>query len=578
MGNESSIKGRLAGTFRGMPSFLSNNRTIIAVLAFLYLLPLSTTAGTSPIRTLLYIITQVMIFGLLAIAFDLQLGRAALLNFGHVALFGVGAYFMAYTLDADLFPPPFNLIAAVPYPLTLVLAMLVGGGLGFIMGLTTNRMRGTAFAFIALAIAMFLYNFFAENPDISGGETGMRVATPDLIRTGPFYLLFVALAFVFIAAFIGMIILYIRKRTEITGLIVVTTVMVGVTGMLLAFGTGILGPTLVALAFLGIIFLYWMERRSSVSDPLQYAEIQSRGELRPTDPLTAYALPFSIILVAMLGFVLSFATNITDMVMLWIDDSQLFLYTIPVTYYLVLTCLAITYFFVRRLIASPFGRMVTAVAQNEERAEALGYNSYRAKIVVLVISGAIAGLSGALYAPYLRVIDPHTVLGVELTINAMLYTIIGGIGTLFGPILGTGVVVYSELNLIDFITEGLGLPGQLWLVGLGVMYIFIVLFMPLGIVGSIGQRIGPLKVKLRRIKLGRYEFGFKDADYWIFGLLGVTGLVLFLTEDPRFFLMVLGIFGFLSIVCLVLLVAFLGDIISSMKRSFRKSRFSRGGN
>jgi len=574
MSNDIEKEGRLKGSISGIPTFLSNNRTVIAVLAFLYLLPLSTTAGTSPIRTLLYLVTQIMIFGLLAMSFDLQLGRAALLNFGHVALFGVGAYFMAYTLDADLFPPPFNLIAAVPYPLTLVLAMMIGGSLGFIMGLTTSRMRGTAFAFIALAIAMFLYNFFAENPDISGGETGMRVATPDLIRTGPFYLLFVAIAFVVLAAFFGMIILYIRKRMEYTGLIVVIVVMVGLTGTLLAFGTGILGPVLVSLAFLGVIFLFWMERKSTVSDPLRYSEV----ETGVTDPLTAYAIPFSIILVAILGLVLSFSSNITDMVMLWVEDTQLFLYTIPVTYYLVLTCLAITYFFVRRLIASPFGRMVTAVAQNEERAEALGYNSYRAKIVVLVISGAIAGLSGALYAPYLRVIDPHTVLGVEVTINAMLYTIIGGIGTLLGPILGTGVVVYSELNLVDFITEGLGLPGQLWLVGLGVMYIFIVLFMPLGIVGSIGQKTGSLKAKLRRMKLGRFEFGLKDSDYWVFGLLGIMGLILFLTEDARFVLVTLGIFGFLAILGVVLLWILRRDIIMGVKKSFRNSRFSRGGN
>jgi ABC-type branched-subunit amino acid transport system permease subunit len=574
MSNEEKTTSGVKRTILRIPSLISSNRTVIAVLAFLFLLPLGTGASTSPLRALISLISQIMIFSLLAISFDLQLGRSALLNFGHVALFGVGAYFMAYTLDADLFPPPFNLIAAVPYPLTIVLAMLVGGGLGFIMGLTTSRMRGTAFAFIALAISMFLYNFFAENPDISGGETGLRVSTPDLIRTGPFYLLFVALAFVFLATLIGMIILYIRKRIEYTGLILVSTVMVTLTGILFVLGTNIVGPVLVFLSFLGVIFLYWMERKSTVSDPLQYSEM----EMGVTDPLTAYALPFSIIMVALLGFVISFATNINDMLMLWIEDSQVFLYTIPVTYYLVLSCLAITYLFVKRLIASPFGRMVTAVAQNEERAEALGYNSYSAKIVVLVISGAIAGLAGALYAPYLRVIDPHSVLGVEITINAMLYTIIGGIGTLFGPILGTGVVVYSELNLVDFMTEGLGLPGQLWLVGLGIMYIFIVLFMPLGIVGSIGRRASSLKAGLRRIKLGRFEFGFKDSDYWAFALLGVMGVIFFLIEDSRFFLVSLGIFGILGFILLILLWTFRSDIVSRVRSSFRKSRFSRGGN
>jgi ABC-type branched-subunit amino acid transport system permease subunit len=585
--NESNNERDLTRTVLGIPSILSKNRTIIAVLAFLYLIPLGTTASTSPIRTLLFLFTQIMIFGLLAMSFDLQLGRASLLNFGHVALFGVGAYFMAYTLDAGLLPPPFNLIALIPYPLTLVVAMLIGGGLGLIMGLTTSRMKGTAFAFIALAIAMFIFNFFADNSDISGGETGLAVPTPDIIRTGPFYLLFVILAFVFLAAFIGSVILYMKKWTDYSGLILVTPVMVAFTGVLFIFGTNIFGPVLVFIAFLGMILLHRIERSKSISDPLRYSENQTlTGEVKSTNTLTTYLLPFIIIIISLVGLVLSFATNIGEMVSLWIEDSRTFYFTIPVQFYLVLTCLVITYLFIRRLIASPFGRMVTAVAQNEERAEALGYNSYHAKIVVLVISGAIASLAGALYAPFIRIILPDTVLGVEITINAMLYTIIGGIATLVGPLLGTGVVAYSELNLVDLI-EGFGLPGRLWLVALGVMYIGIVLFMPLGIVGSVGRRMDSFKGRLRQIKVRQIEFGLKDSDYWIFGLLGTMGIFLLLTEDPRFLPISLGIFGFLGAVGFFLSIIFRREIYSRIietLRNWRKSistkirmRFAKGG-
>ncbi|MHA3964285.1 MAG: branched-chain amino acid ABC transporter permease [Candidatus Thorarchaeota archaeon SMTZ1-45] len=568
MHNVKNILDTIKEIILGIPSMLSSNKTIIAVLAFLFLLPMGTTAGTSPTRALLSLITQILIFALLAMSFDLQLGRSALLNFGHVALFGVGAYFMAFTLDADVLPPPFNLIAAIPYPLTLIVAMMIGGALGFIMGLTTSRMRGTAFAFIALAIAMFIYNFFVENPDISGGETGLSVATPDLIRTGPFYLLFITLAFVILAAFIGMMILYIKKRTDYTGLILITPVMVVFTCFTFVFGRNAYGSVFLFMAFLVMIVLYFMERRKSISDPLQYSEnLSITGGVKSSNIVTTYILPSTIIIIVLSGIVVSFGSNIAEMVALWIEDSSIFYFTIPVTYYLVLTCLVITYVFIRRLIASPFGRMVTAVAQNEERAEALGYSSHRAKIVVLVISGAIAGLAGAFYAPYLRVIDPHSVLGVEITINAMLYTIIGGIGTLFGPILGTGVVVYSELNLVDFITEGLGLPGQLWLVVLGVMYIFIVLFMPFGIVGSIGQRSSNLKQSLRQFNLGRINFGLKDADYWVFGFLGIMGLILFLLEDIRFLPFVIGIFGFLGAIGFLLLIVFRREIWAKTKAS-----------
>lgn len=567
MNSERNPSQKLKGILLGVPSIVTNNRTAIAVLAFLYLLPFATTAETSPLRALLNLITQIMIFALLAISFDLQLGRASLLNFGHVAFFGIGAYFMAYSLDANLFPPPFNLIAAIPYPLTLVLAMMIGGGLGFIMGLTTSRMRGTAFAFIALAIAMFIYNFFADNPDISGGETGLGVSTPAIIKTAPFYLLFVILAFVFLSAFIGMVILYLRKRTDSIGLILFIPIITVFTTLLFMFGTNIYGPILVFYAFLGMILVFWIERKRSISDPLRFSEKAQAisGDVKTTSGMTTYIIPFIIIILALIGLLVTFSTNIAQMASLWIEDSSTFYYTIPVQFYLVLTCIMMTYFFLKRLIASPFGRMVTAVAQNEERAEALGYNSFRAKTVVLVISGGIASLAGALYAPYLRVIDPITVLGVEITINAMLYAIIGGIGTLFGPILGSGVVVYSDLNIVDFITEGLGLPGELWLIGLGVMYILIVLFMPFGIVGSIGRRANSVLEKTREIKLGRFEFAIKSSDYWVFGFLGAVGLFLFLIEDARLLPIVVGTFGFLMIFVLLLLWLYRKEIASRFR-------------
>jgi ABC-type branched-subunit amino acid transport system permease subunit len=528
MHSESETEGGLEGIMHSLPSILSENRMLVAIIAFLYLLPLGTSAETSPVRALLFLMTQIMIFGLLAMSFDLQLGRAALLNFGQVALFGVGAYFMAFTLNASILPPPLNLIAVIPYPFTIILAMIVGASIGLIMGLTTSRMRGTAFAFIALAIAMFLYNFFAENPDISGGETGLRISTPGLIRTAPFYLIFVSIAFVALAAFFWMLILYLKQRTESIGLILFIPTMAAFTGLILIFGSNIIGPAIVFVAFLGMMVFQWMGRGKSHVDPMQVNEGQTVIEdAGPPNMLATYAVPF-IIIIAVIGIFVTFGSNIGGLVSVWIEQTDTFYFTIPVQYYLVLTCLVLTYIFVRRLVVSPFGRMVAAVAQNEERAEALGYNSYYCKIVVMIISGAIAGLSGALYAPYIRTIDPETALGVGVTIDAMLYTIIGGIGTLLGPLFGAGVVVYSELNLVDFMTNVLNLPGQLWLVGLGVIYIFIVLFMPLGIVGTIKSKARPLTERLQRLKVGRFELGVRESDYWVFALLGAIGLYLLL--------------------------------------------------
>jgi ABC-type branched-subunit amino acid transport system permease subunit len=523
-----TVANRIKRDILSVPSTISNNKILITVIAFLYLIPLSTTTSISPVRSLLFLITQIMIFGILAMSFDLQLGRAGLLNFGQVALFGLGAYFMAFTLNSSVLPYPFNLIGAIPYPLTIILAMLVGAGLGFVMGLTTSRMRGTSFAFVALAIAMFLYNFFESNSAISGGETGLGVPIPNLIRTAPFYLVFVSLSFVFIAAFIGVVILYIKKRKEIMGVVLFTPVLIATTAVLLLFGTNIIGPVIVIIAFMGMIILYLIERFNAIRNPLQYSEKSARfGAASPTNVLTNYILPLYIVAFGLIGYVVAFGSNILQMIDVWIQQTDIFYFIIPVQYYLVLTCLLIVYVFVKRLVESPFGRMVVAVAQNEERAEALGYNSYHCKLMVLVISGAIAGLAGALFTPLMRTINPESALGVNITINAMLYTILGGIGTLLGPLLGTGIVVYSEQNLVN-IVEGLGLPGELWLIVLGVIYILIVLFAPLGIVGTFRRRAAPLKEKLSQLRLGRTELGIREVDYWIFALLGLIGLLVLL--------------------------------------------------
>jgi ABC-type branched-subunit amino acid transport system permease subunit len=506
---------------------ISNNKILVAVLAFLYILPLATGTTLTPLRALLFLLAQIMVFGLLAMSFDLQLGRGGLLNFGQVALFGVGAYFMAFTLDSSILPYPLNIVAYIPYPLTLVLAVLVGAGLGFIMGLTTSRMRGTAFAFIALAIAMFLYNFFAETPDISGGETGLRVAVPDLIRTAPFYLLFVALAFIFFSSFFVMIIHYLRGRRELFGLVLFIPIIASFVGFLLLFGTNIIGPMIVLVAFFASIVLYWLERSKSVGDPLAFSEppLYAKNVQTPNRFLSL-VLPLIILIVAVVGLSLTFGSNIMQMVVAWVLQTDTFAYPIPVQYYLILSCVVMVYFFTRRLVASPFGRMVAAVAQNEERAEALGYNVYFCKIVVLVIAGAIAGLAGGLFAPLARTIGPESALGVEGTINAMLYTIIGGIGTLLGPLVGAALVVYSQLRLVDFIQSGLHLPGDLWLVALGVLYVVIVLFMPRGIVGTIQNKTRSVKEKLSQLKIGGFEVGIRESDYWVFALLGIMSLFL----------------------------------------------------
>jgi hypothetical protein len=99
--------------------------------------------------------------------------------------------------------------------------------------------------------------------------------------------------------------------------------------------------------------------------------------------------------------------------------------------------------------------------------------------------------------------------------------------------------------------------------------------MPLGIVGSIGRRVDSLKGSFRQMKVRQFEFGLKDADYWIFGLLGTMGLVLLLSEDPRFLPISYGIFGFLGAVGFLLMLLFRREIASRIKGVIRRRRLRR---
>ncbi|MFW9996863.1 MAG: branched-chain amino acid ABC transporter permease [Candidatus Odinarchaeota archaeon] len=460
-------------TFReNISETLSNNKVTTAIIAFLYVLPLFTTAETSPFRSLLSIITQVLIFGILAMSFDLQLGRTGLLNFGQAALFGVGAYAFVFTMmdpsilsfftirfisiGSIIFPLPLDLVV---YFLVILIAVAVGILLGIIMGLTTNRLRGTGFAFIALAMAMVLYNYFSGNPDISGGETGLRIQTPEPLRTDGFYLLFVLLSIITIIIFLAMVLVYLKERR--------------------------------------------------IKPAFQFTDSETTFGTSRTS-IIALSIFLVTVIAALVVVWIAFGNNITGLV----ETTDAYFRTIPTQYYLVLTCALLIYLFVKRLVSSPFGRMMAAVAQNEERAEALGYNVYLCKIMAVGISGGIAALSGALYSQYIRVIDPVTTLGVNISINAMLYDIVGGIGTLLGPFVGTGIVIYSELRLVDVF-------GDWWIIVLGIIYIVIVLFFPQGIVGSIQLRSRSIKAKLRQFKIN-------ESDYWLFTLLGFIILILIL--------------------------------------------------
>jgi branched-chain amino acid transport system permease protein len=141
-------------------------------------------------------------------------------------------------------------------------------------------------------------------------------------------------------------------------------------------------------------------------------------------------------------------------------------------YYLILIMVILFISLQYRLIHSSFGRAFVSIRENEDLAESVGINSYKYLVIVVVISGAMAGVSGSLYAHYVSFIDPG-VFAFFLSVNGVMMVVGGGQGTLIGPIVGA--------ILFTLIPEWLRVFGGARMAVYSAMVIFIVIFMPKGI-------------------------------------------------------------------------------------------------
>lgn len=145
-------------------------------------------------------------------------------------------------------------------------------------------------------------------------------------------------------------------------------------------------------------------------------------------------------------------------------------------YYLALAFAVLVYLLVKRVVDSPSGRVWAAIRENEARAISIGYNTLIFKLQATIISGVLAALAGAMYGLWNLSATPLT-MDVTTTINALLMTIIGGSGTLIGPMLGAAV-----LELLGYLLNSW--LGSIWQLVFGIIYVFLVLFLPFGFVGT----------------------------------------------------------------------------------------------
>ncbi|MBV8393520.1 MAG: branched-chain amino acid ABC transporter permease [Alphaproteobacteria bacterium] len=298
------------------------NRSNVIVGAVLIVLAL-----VAPLLVYPVFLMQALCFALFSCAFNLLLGYAGLMSFGHAMFFGMGAYFFGHVVKALGLPPELGLVAGV------------GGAalLGLITGALAIRRQGIYFAMITLAFAQMVYFLCVQMP-FTGGEDGLQG---------------------------------IPRRALLGGLITIE------------------------------------------------------------------------------------------------NDRSL--------YYVVLAIFLFGFGTIYRVIHSPFGQVLKAIRDNEQRALSLGYEADRYKLLAFVLSAALAGLAGATKAMVLQ-FATLTDVSAGMSGEVVLMALVGGLGTIFGPVLGAFIIVAMQ-NYLAF-------TGEFVLVIQGAIFVVIVMAFRKGLVGE----------------------------------------------------------------------------------------------
>lgn len=165
-------------------------------------------------------------------------------------------------------------------------------------------------------------------------------------------------------------------------------------------------------------------------------------------------------------------------------------------YYLVFfACLAL-FLLLLRIVNSPFGRVLQSIRENDFRAEAIGYRVVAYRTAATCLSAAMAALAGSLYAIWLRYVGPDTTLSFEIMLDVLLMVVIGGMGTMYGAVLGATIFVLAQNYLQNLMGAGAEATAALplipdllnpdrWLMWLGILFVLSIYFFPSGIVGRL---------------------------------------------------------------------------------------------
>lgn len=170
-------------------------------------------------------------------------------------------------------------------------------------------------------------------------------------------------------------------------------------------------------------------------------------------------------------------------------------------YYFVFISALVLFLGLLRIVASPLGSVLQAIRENEQRAEAIGYRVVFYRTAVFCIAAGVAACAGILRAVWLKYTGPDVTLSFDIMIDILLMVVIGGMGSMYGAVIGVVLMTLAQYYLKDLMALGAEATAALpvvpdllnperWLLWLGLIFILLVYFFPAGIVGTLLGRGG----------------------------------------------------------------------------------------
>ena len=169
-----------------------------------------------------------------------------------------------------------------------------------------------------------------------------------------------------------------------------------------------------------------------------------------------------------------------------------------VTYYTVLAICVALFLLMSRFVESPLGRTLQAIRDNELRAESLGYRTFVFQLAASSFASVVATVLGGCYTMWVRYVNPESTLGIPIMLDVLLMVIIGGIGTLYGGIVGATFLLGARTILPNLRSLGASVfasseilqrLSERWLLYFGILFVLVVFFFPRGVLGTVRERL-----------------------------------------------------------------------------------------